>query len=97
VRLSQLFDAGITESGMAVRVRLNPEEAKKRGRKYIDGLEISKKGTIIHNGQEFDKPSPLAKKLKGSNGNGWEYIEVKKNGEWVGLDKLREIWRSTND
>lgn len=96
VRLTQLFDAGITRQGMAVRVRLKREEAKKRGREYIDNLEISKKGTIVYNGQEFDKPSPLATKITGGAANGWEYIEVKKNGEWVGLDKLREIWRSSN-
>jgi len=97
VRLSQLFDAGITKRGMAVRVKLKREEAKKKGREYIDNLEISKKGTILYNGQEFDKPSPLATKMTGGAANGWEYIEVRKNDEWVSLDKLREIWRSTND
>ena len=97
VRLSQLFDAGITKRGMAVRVKLKREDAKKRGREYIDNLEISKKGTILYKGQEFDKPSPLATKITGGAANGWEYIEVRKNDEWVGLDKLREIWRNTND
>lgn len=97
VRLSQLFDAGITKRGMSVRVKLKREEAKKRGRDYLNGIEISAKGTIVCDGQEFDKPSPLAKKVNSSECNGWVYIEVKKNNEWVCLEELRKIWRKTND
>lgn len=97
VRLSQLFDAGITRRGMAVRVKLKREEAKKRGREYINSLEISARGTIVSDKEEFDKPSPLATKINRSATNGWEYVEIKKNDDWVCLDKLREIWRSTND
>lgn len=97
VRLSQLFDAGITKRGMSVRVKLKQEIAKKLGRDYINSLEISAAGTIIFDGQEFDKPSPLATKVNGSPCNGWVYIEVKKKNEWVCLDELREIWRKTND
>ncbi|WP_449420166.1 restriction system modified-DNA reader domain-containing protein [Phormidium nigroviride] len=97
VRLSQLLDAGITKRGMPVRVKLKQEIAKKLGRDYINSLEISPKGTIVFDGQEFDKPSPLAQKVNGSSGNGWVYIEVKKNNEWVCLDELRENWRKTND
>lgn len=97
VRLSQLFDAGITRRGMAVRVKLKREEAKKKGREYINSVEISAKGTIVYDKEEFDKPSPLATKINGSAVNGWEYVEIKKNDDWVCLDKLREIWRSTND
>ena len=97
VRLSQLFDAGITKRGMAVRVKLKREEAKKKGREYINSLEISARGTIVYDGEEFDKPSPLATKVTGGAANGWEYVEVKKNNEWICLDKLREIWRTTND
>jgi hypothetical protein len=74
VRLTQLFDAGITEKGMAVRVKLKEDVAKKLGRKYVNGLEISGKGTIIFDGQEFDKPSPLATKVNGSSVNGWKCI-----------------------
>jgi hypothetical protein len=97
VRLSQLFDAGITKRGMPVRIRLKRDVAKKRGRDYLNGLEISMKGTIVCDGQDFDKPSPLATKVNGGSANGWEYIEVKKNDQWICLDELREIWRKTND
>lgn len=97
VRLSQLFDAGITKRGMPVRVQLKRDVAKKLGRNYLNGLEISLKGTIVCDGQEFDKPSPLATKVNGGSANGWEYIEVKKNDQWICLDELRKIWRKTND
>lgn len=96
VRLSQLFDAGITKKGMSVRVKLKQEIAKKMHREYINSLEISAKGTIIYNGEEFDKASPLAAKINGGAINGWEYIEVKHNEEWVKLEELRKIWRKTN-
>lgn len=97
VRLSQLFDAGFTKSGMAVRVRLTQEVAKKHGHDYVTkGLSISSKGTVIYNGQEFDKPSPLAKQINSSAVNGWEYIEVMKGGQWVCLDDLRKIWRKAS-
>lgn len=97
VRLSQLCDAGITKPGMPVRVKLKRDLAKNLGRDYINSLEISPKGTIVYNGQEFDKPSPLATKVNGGAANGWEYIEIKKNDQWICLDELREIWRKTND
>ncbi|WP_162138635.1 hypothetical protein [Fischerella thermalis] len=96
VRLSQLFDAGITNQGMSVRVKLKREVAKKLQRDYINGLEISVKGTIFYKGEEFDKPSPLAAKINGGAINGWEYIEVKKDDKWVRLEELRKIWRKTN-
>ena len=97
VRLTQLFDAGITKRGMPVRVKLKRDVAKKLGRDYTNNLEISGRGSIVFNGQEFDKPSPLAAQVNGSSANGWEYIQVKKNDQWVCLDELREIWRKTND
>ncbi|MBW4651195.1 MAG: hypothetical protein KME06_21260 [Kastovskya adunca ATA6-11-RM4] len=97
VRLTQLFEAGITQQGMVVRVKLKRNLAKRFGRQYREGLEISPKGTIVFNGQEFDKPSPLAAKVNGSSANGWEYVKVKKNDQWVCLDELRQIWRKTND
>lgn len=96
VRLTQLFDAGITKSGMLVRVRLKRKLANKLGREYFNNLEVSDKGTIIYNGEEFEKPSPLAEKINQSASNGWEYVEVKKNGKWVCLDELRQTWRNTN-
>ena len=95
VRLTQLFDAGITKRGMLVRVKLKRDMAKKLGRDYINSLEISAKGTIVYDGQEFDKASPLATKVNGSTANGWEYIEVKKNDRWISLDELRQAWRKT--
>jgi allantoicase len=97
VRLSQLFDSGITRKGMSVRVKLKRGVAKKLHRDYIDGLEISATGTIVYNGEEFDKPSPLAAKFNGGAVNGWEYIEVKKDNQWIRLEELRQIWRSSND
>jgi hypothetical protein len=90
VRLSQLLDAGITKSGMQVRVRLMRKQAKAAGRDYLNGLTISSRGTVFHDGQEFDKPSPLAAKLNGGAANGWEYIEVKKDNDWIRLDNLRQ-------
>lgn len=97
VRLSQLLDAGITKTGMTVRVRLKAELARKSGYSYVTkGLQISGKGTVLYDGKEYDKPSPLAEKINGSSVNGWEYVEVKKNGQWVCLDQLRQIWRKVS-
>ncbi|MEM9905162.1 MAG: hypothetical protein AAF921_09095 [Cyanobacteria bacterium P01_D01_bin.44] len=94
IRLSQLLDAGITKPEMAVRVRLKAEIAHKTGYRYFTrNLKISTQGTVIYNGQEFNKPSPLAESINGSSANGWEYVEVKKDGRWVCLDELRQIWR----
>ncbi|MEG4071445.1 hypothetical protein QUA30_02095 [Microcoleus sp. Pol14C2] len=97
VKLTQLFDAGITKRGMPVRVRLKRDLAKKLGRDYINGLKISVTGTILYDGQDFDKASPLAEKVNRSSANGWEYIEIKKNDQWICLNELRETWRKTND
>ena len=97
IKLTQLLDAGITKRGMSVRVKLKRDLAKKIGREYINSLQISVKGTIVYDSQEFDKPRPLAGKINGSSCNGWEYIEVKKDGSWVRLEELRQIWRKTND
>ncbi len=97
ILLSQLLEVGITEPGMAVRVRLKADVAKKTGYRYFTkNLKISDKGTVIFNGQEFNKPSPLAESINGSSANGWEYVEVKKNGQWVCLDELRQIWRKAS-
>lgn len=97
VRLSQLFDAGFTKPGMLVRVRLKQELAKKRGHDYMTkGLSISSGGTVVYNGREFDKPSPLAKQVNGSAVNGWEYVEVMKGRRWICLDELRKIWRNAS-
>ena len=97
VKLTQLFDAGITKRGMPVRVKLKRDLVKKLDRHYINGLEISWKGTIVYNEEDFDQPSPLVEKVSGSPANGWEYIEVKKNDQWICLNKLRETWRKNND
>jgi hypothetical protein len=93
VRLSQLFDEGLTRAGMSVRVRLTRDRAKEIGRDYLNSLTISATGTIFHEGQEFDKVSPLAGKLNGCTLNGWEYLEVKKDGEWIAFDVLRRQLR----
>jgi len=97
IRLSELLDAGITKAGMSVRVRIKGDVAKETGHRYImKNLKISAKGTVIYNGQEFDKPSPLVKAIHGSSANGWDYVEVKKNGQWVCLNELRQIWRKAS-
>ncbi len=93
IRLSQLFDEGLTRTGMSVRVRLTQDRAKEIGRDYLNSLTISATGTIFHEGQEFDKVSPLAGKLNDSTLNGWEYLEVKKDGEWIKFDTLRQQLR----
>ncbi|WP_373540351.1 hypothetical protein [Chamaesiphon sp.] len=96
VRLSQLFDEGLTRAGMSVRVRLTQDRAKEVGRDYLNSLTISATGTIFHEGQVFDKVSPLAGKLNGCTLNGWEYLEVKKDGEWIKFDTLRRQLRQEN-
>lgn len=40
---------------------------------------------------------PLAAKFNGGAVNGWEYIEVKKDNQWIRLEELRHIWRSSYD
>ena len=90
VRLSQLFDGGLTRLGMPVRVRLKRKRVKEIGRDYFNSLVISSRGTVLYEGEEFDKPSPLATKLNGSPVNGWEYLEVKREGEWMRLEVLRK-------
>jgi len=96
VRLSQLMDAGFIKPGMPVRVRYTNDRAKESNRDYINNLEISPKGTIIYQGQEFDKPSPLAAKVNQCPLNGWDYVQVKKNGNWVFLKEVRNMWRKSN-
>jgi hypothetical protein len=97
VRLSQLWDSGFTGIGMDVRVRLKAEVAKKVGYSYVTkGIKISETGTVLYDGKEYDKPSPLAEKINGGSVNGWEYVEVKKNGQWICLDQLRQMWRKVS-
>lgn len=96
VTLTQLYDAGITKRGMAIRVKLKQEQARQLRRDYINSLEISNRGTIICEGKEFNKLSPLAKKVNGSSVNGWEYVEAKVDGQWVQLEHLRQIWRQSD-
>ncbi len=95
VNLILLYDAGITKRGMPIRVRLKQERARQLRREYVNSLEISDRGTIIYEGNEFNKPSPLATKVNGSPAGGWDYIEAKINGQWVRLDQLRQIWRQS--
>ncbi|MGL5080697.1 MAG: hypothetical protein ACRC8A_04355 [Microcoleaceae cyanobacterium] len=95
VRMSQLFDKGLLTKSTQVRVRLKRDNANHLGYSYVtSGIQISPKGTIIYDGEEFDKSSPLAAKVNGSPVNGWEYIEIKRDGQWICLDELRKIWRS---
>ncbi|RCJ15380.1 hypothetical protein A6S26_07980 [Nostoc sp. ATCC 43529] len=65
--------------------------AKKLHCDYIDDLYISRTGTNAYNA------SPLAAKFNGGAVNGWEYIEVKKDNQWIRLEELRHIWRSSYD
>jgi|GEM_PF-7000936 len=92
IRFSYLFDAGITKAGMPVRVQLTKERRKQLGceRNFINGLEISRNGTVIYQGQEYDKVSPLAEAINNCPLNGWQYIEIKKNGDWIKIDNLRQ-------
>jgi hypothetical protein len=94
VRLSQLFDMGLFSQNSQIRVRLKREKAQQIGYAYITtGIQISPSGTIVHNGEEFDKPSPLATSINGGSVNGWDYIEIKQNGQWICLGELRKVWR----
>lgn len=95
IRLTQLFDVGITHSGMPLRVKLTKKLGQQLGYRYVtSGLAISQKGTVVYKGNDFDKPSPLVKEVIGSTVNGWEYLEVQRQGNWVCLDELRKTWRS---
>lgn len=96
VTLTQLYDAGITKPGMPIRVRLKKDIARKRGRSYFDNLRISDRGTIIYEGNEFNKPSPLVAKINGSSAPGWDYVEAKVDGVWVRLEQLRQSLRQTS-
>ncbi|MFN6462678.1 MAG: hypothetical protein RMZ41_012630 [Nostoc sp. DedVER02] len=96
ITLTQLYDAGITKQGMPIRVRLKRDRAKELCRSYINSMEISGRGTIIFQGQEFDLPSPLATEVNGSSVGGWEYIEIKKDAQWVRLEELRQIFKQTS-
>ena len=96
VTLAQLYDAGITKRGMPIRVRLKRDRARKLGRSYVNSMEISATGTIIFQGQEFDIPSPLATEVNGSAAGGWDYIEIKIDGQWVRLEQLRQIFKQTS-
>lgn len=96
ITLTQLYDAGITKQGMPIRVRLKRDRAQELSRNYINSMEISSRGTIVYQGQEFDLPSPLATEVNGSPAGGWEYIEIKKDAQWVRLEELRQIFRQTS-
>lgn len=96
VTLIQLYDAGITKRGMPIRVKLKQERARQLRLDYVNSLEISDRGTIIYEQNEFNKPSPLATKVNGSPAGGWDYVEAKVDGRWVRLEQLRQIWRQSS-
>ncbi|HEY9796587.1 MAG TPA: hypothetical protein V6D30_13170 [Leptolyngbyaceae cyanobacterium] len=96
VALTQLYDAGITKPGMFIRVRLKKDIARKRGRSYFDNLRISDRGTIIYEGNEFNKPRPLVAKINGTSAPGWDYVEAKVDEVWVRLEQLRQSLRQTS-
>lgn len=96
VRISQLFDMGLLSEKTQIRIRLKQDSARLAGYRYVTNIQISSKGTVSYQGEAFDKPSPLVAKVNGSSANGWEYIEIKRNGEWVCLDELRKIWRKAS-
>jgi hypothetical protein len=85
---------GLISEKTQIRVRLKQDRVNQLGYGYVTNIRISSTGTVIHENEEFDKPSTLAKKLNDSSVNGWEYIEIKQNGQWVCLDELRKIWRN---
>ncbi|MGB3693475.1 MAG: hypothetical protein WBG70_09670 [Spirulinaceae cyanobacterium] len=96
VRLTQLFDAGLTKQGMPVRVKLTRKNAEIKGVEYVNSMMVSPGGIIVYQGEEFDKPSPLANEINNSQCNGWDYVEVKKDNQWIVLKELRDIWRENN-
>jgi hypothetical protein len=96
VRIAQLFDMGLLSEKTQIRIRLKQDKAKLTGYSYVTSVQISSRGTVIYDGEEFDKPSPIAAKVNGGSVNGWEYIEIKRNGQWICLNELRQIWRSAS-
>jgi hypothetical protein len=58
VRISQLFDIGLLSEKTQIRIRLKQDRAKQVGYSYITSVQISSRGTVIYEGEEFDKPSP---------------------------------------
>ncbi len=98
VKISQLFDMGLVAQATQLRVRLKRDKADQRGYNYVTtGIQVSSRGTVIYNEEEFNKPSPLAAKINGSSVNGWKYIQIKRNGRWVSLDELRKVWRNAHE
>lgn len=93
IPLTKLFDAGLISVKMPVRVRLTSKMAKKTGRDFINGMEISSTGKINYNSKEFNKPSPLADEINNTSLNGWDYVQVKKNNQWIFLKELRETYK----
>ena len=96
VRIAQLFDMGLLSEKTQIRIRLKQDRAKLTSYSYVTNAQVSSRGTVIYEGEEFDKPSPLATKVNGGSVNGWEYIEIKRNGQWVCLDELRQVWRNAS-
>ena len=97
VRISQLFDIGLLVEKTSIRIRLKQDNASYLGYRYVmSGIYVSPKGKLVYDGKEFDKPSPLATKVNGSTVNGWEYVEIMRNGKWVCLNELRKVWRSVS-
>jgi predicted DNA binding CopG/RHH family protein len=93
VRISQLFDMGLLSEKTQIRVRLKHDKAKQVGYGYAVNVQVSARGTLIYQDEEFDRPSPLATKVNGSAVNGWEYVEIKRNGQWICINELRKVWR----
>lgn len=94
VRVSQLFDMGLIEENSQVHIWLKRNKARQLAHSYVMSIQISSQGTLTYEGEKFDKPSPLAAKVNGGAINGWEYIEIKRHGQWICLNELRKIWRN---
>ena len=96
IQRTELLDAGLTKKGMLVRVRLTRKMAKKMGRDFINGMKITSTGKISYNGKEFNKVSPLAGEINNTSLNGWDYVQVKKNEQWIFLKELRETYKQNS-
>ncbi len=59
-----------------------------RGGKEFWG-ELTRDGKVCIRQQNFDTLSGAARKLTGKSNNGWDFWQVKRDGEWHELGSIR--------